>query len=166
MGDVDIRAVAPEEHDVAGEVVVAAYRAVPGSHMSGGYEDELRAVGRRASEADVLVAVEDGRILGCVTFVRDASSPWAEQLGAGESAIRMMAVVPAARGRGVGAALLSACVERARAAGSAALFLHSTPLMTVAHRLYERAGFVRAPERDWSPRPEVPLLAFRLDLSG
>ncbi|MHB8505403.1 MAG: GNAT family N-acetyltransferase, partial [Acidimicrobiales bacterium] len=69
---------------------------------------------------------------------------------------------PAAQGRGAGSALLDACVERARAAGRTAVFLHSTPWMTAAHRLYARAGFERVPSRDWLPVPEVPLLAFRL----
>ena len=31
-----------------------------------------------------------------------------------------------------------------------------------AHRLYERLGFDRAPERDWEPVPRVQLIAFRL----
>ena len=33
--------------------------------------------------------------------------------------------------------------------------------MTSAHRVYERLGFVRAPEDDWSPEPGVTLLAYR-----
>ena len=37
--------------------------------------------------------------------------------------------------------------------------------MATAHRLYERLGFVRTPERDWSPSPDVDLLAYRLPLS-
>jgi hypothetical protein len=36
--------------------------------------------------------------------------------------------------------------------------------MTVAHRLYEDVGFVRVPERDWSPGSGVELLGFRLAL--
>ena len=34
--------------------------------------------------------------------------------------------------------------------------------MTVAHRVYERLGFVRAPERDWEPVPGVHLIAYHL----
>jgi len=33
-----------------------------------------------------------------------------------------------------------------------------------AQRLYERRGFARLPERDWSPGPDVSLRAFRLAL--
>jgi ribosomal protein S18 acetylase RimI-like enzyme len=164
---VEIRPVRPEEVERAGAVVVAAYEALPDHHMTGGYAAELADVARRSVEAEVLVAVtEGGDIVGCVTFVPDASSPWAELVEEGESAIRMLGVIPAGQGRGVGHALLDACIQRARAAGSDSLFLHSTPWMEAAHRLYLRAGFVRIPERDWRPFPEVPLLAFCLALKS
>ena len=115
-------------------------------------------------EADVLVAL-DGELVGCVTFVPDGSSPWAELLEEGEAGIRMLAVLPAAQGRGAGRALLDACVLAAGRLGRSALLLHTTPWMSAAHRLYERAGFERFPERDWLPVPEVPLLAYRLPLA-
>jgi ribosomal protein S18 acetylase RimI-like enzyme len=160
----EIRLVRPEEYDRAGRLVLAAYRALPGQHLSVGYADELAAVDRRALEADVLVAVADD-VVGCATFVPDGSSPWAELLEGDEAGLRMLAVDPACQGRGVGAALLDACIDRARARSRSALFLHSTPLMLAAHHLYERAGFVRVPDRDWTPEPDVPLWAFRLELA-
>ena len=36
--------------------------------------------------------------------------------------------------------------------------------MTAAHRIYQRLGFTRLPDRDWEPVPVVKLLAFTLDL--
>ena len=36
-----------------------------------------------------------------------------------------------------------------------------------AHRIYERLGFVRTPERDWNPLPElvgITLLTYELTL--
>ena len=36
--------------------------------------------------------------------------------------------------------------------------------MTTAHRIYQRIGFTRLPDRDWEPVPGVALLAFTLDL--
>ena len=83
-----------------------------------------------------------------------------------EAAIRMLGVDPAVQKRGTGRALLQACLDRACDLGRDALFLHSTPWMEAAHRLYATAGFVRVPGRDWLPAPEVPLLAFRCDLSA
>jgi hypothetical protein len=36
--------------------------------------------------------------------------------------------------------------------------------MAAAHRLYERLGFTRLPERDWSPLLGVDLLVYARDL--
>ena len=164
-----IRLVRPDEHEEAGQLVVAAYRALPGAHLAGDYGIELADVARRSGEAEVLVALgsgEQGRaeIVGCVTFVPDMSSPWSELLAADESGVRMLAVRPDAQGRGVGRSLVDACVGRARMMGRVALLLHTTPWMAAAQRLYANAGFVRFPARDWAPVPEVPLLAYRLEL--
>ncbi len=165
MPGVQVRPVEPDEYELAGRIVLSAYESVPGNHMTGGYAEVLADVGRRAGEAEVLVAVGP-ELLGCVTFVPNGSSPWAELLGPGEAGVRMLAVDPSAQGRGVGRALLNACIERARQLGRAGLLLHSTPWMEAAHHLYESAGFVRLPERDWLPVPEVPLMAFRLALAS
>lgn len=166
----EVRPVRPDEQEEAAQVVLASYRALPGGHLAGGYSAELADVASRSREAEVIVAVrrsdELGRdeIVGCVTLVPDASSPWAELLDAGEAGIRMLAVRPDFQGRGIGRLLVDWCVARARALGRGALVLHTTPWMTAAHHLYEEAGFVRYPSRDWSPLPEVPLLAYRLGL--
>ena len=163
-GHLEVRLVRPEEHQEAGQVVLAAYQDLPGEHMSGGYAAQLVDVARRAVEAEVLVAVGADGIVGCATLVPGPWSPWAEQLKSDEAGLRMMAVRPDSQGRGVGAALLGACTGRAEALGRQALVLHSTPWMHAAHRLYLAHGFTRLPERDWLPVPEVPLLAFRLVL--
>lgn len=165
VGRVEVREIRPEEYQRAGRLVVDAYRALPGNHMSGGYEVELADVARRSVEAEVLVAIEGAEVLGCVTYVPDRLSPWAEMLDEGEASIRMLATDPAGQGRGVGGRLLDVCIDRARVNGRVALFLHSTPWNLAAHRLYQRAGFSRVPQRDWLPVPDVPLWGFRLDLA-
>jgi ribosomal protein S18 acetylase RimI-like enzyme len=38
--------------------------------------------------------------------------------------------------------------------------------MRAAQRLYQRAGFRRLPDRDWSPRPGITLLAYGLPLNA
>jgi ribosomal protein S18 acetylase RimI-like enzyme len=160
---VEVRPVRPAEYERAGQLVVAAYSALPGAHLSGGYAAELADVPRRAQEAEVMVVVGDDHdsLVGCVTFVPSASSPWAELLESGEAGIRMLAVVPRAQRRGVGRLLVQACIGRAKELQRTALILHTTPWMTAAHRLYETSGFERFPDRDWRPVPEVPLLAYR-----
>ncbi len=50
-------------------------------------------------------------------------------------------LLPAARGRGVGKALIMQCLEAARAHGYARLYLETTDELTQAIPLYERLGF-------------------------
>jgi ribosomal protein S18 acetylase RimI-like enzyme len=76
----------------------------------------------------------------------------------------MLVVDPAARGQGVGQLLVRACLDRARAAGKHRMVISTDPRMTTAHRLYERLGFSRLPERDWSPIPGTDLLVYSRDL--
>ncbi|HEX7166151.1 MAG TPA: GNAT family N-acetyltransferase [Acidimicrobiales bacterium] len=153
------------DFDELGDIVVAAYASLD-HPLDGGYARELRDVARRAVGAVVLAATEasTGRPVGCTTYVPGPESPWAERVADHEAGMRMLAVHPQWLRRGVGAALTSACVARARSEGRRALMLHSTPWMVAAHRLYARLGFVRAPDIDWHPVPDVPLLGYRLEL--
>lgn len=160
-----VREALPAEHAELGEIVVAAYRAAGALAGDEEYVPALRDVAGRARDALVLAAVdgETGALLGCLTYVGDHRSPLAEGAQAGEAAIRMLGVAPAAQGRGAGTALASAAVARARAEGRRAVVLHSQPIMASAQRIYGRLGFRRDPGRDWSA-PGIVLLAFRLDL--
>lgn len=56
------------------------------------------------------------------------------------------------------------CARRARLAGSARLGLHTIDMMRAALRLYERLGYVRAPELDFTPVPGFVVKGYRLDL--
>lgn len=161
-----VRLARPEEFEAAGQVVVAAFEAVLGAHMNGGYAAELADVAGRVGESDVLVVVDEALVVGCATFVHDGRSALAEQLREGECQIRMMAVAPDRQGQGIGQLLLDLALARACELGREAMFLHSTPVMAAAHRLYQRNGFVRAPERDWRPEPELTLIAFRRELAS
>lgn len=60
--------------------------------------------------------------------------------------VRGMAVLPSARGRGVGELLLREVEAFALRNGCARLLLSTTPFLTGAIRLYERFGFQRTPD--------------------
>jgi ribosomal protein S18 acetylase RimI-like enzyme len=77
--------------------------------------------------------------------------------------IRMLAVLPAARGRGVGRALVEACIDLAREAHRRRLVLHTRAVMEDARHIYESLGFVRAPALDFSVEG-IELLGYVLDL--
>ena len=161
----EIRDVRPHEHERVGELTVAAYAALPVDHLWGGYDDEIRKVAERLERADVLVAVENGEIVGAVTYTSDPESPWLEWNEPGEAQIRLLAVDTVVQGRGIGEALVLACIARAREQGMAIL-LHTTNHMPAAQRLYPRLGFVRRPERDvheFEVEHDMTFLAFTLD---
>lgn len=157
----EIRDALPSEHAELGELCVRAYRHI--GSVSDGYAASLRDIAGRAETERVLVAAEGATLLGCVTLIL-GDGPWRELSGPDEGEFRMLAVDPQAQGRGVGEALVRACVEAVRDADRARLVISSATDMTAAHRLYERLGFTRAPERDWKPVPEVQLLSYELAL--
>ncbi|MGW7297927.1 GNAT family N-acetyltransferase [Streptomyces sp. NPDC054829] len=165
--DFEIRPARPAEYDELGEITAQAY--LRDGLLAFGdadwYLSELKDVARRAAAADVLVAADSGRLLGGVTYV-PSGGPMADLARPGEAEIRMLAVAHEARGRGVGQALVQACVDRATGT-SAGIVLSTQPSMRAAHRIYERLGSTRAPERDWHPLPEHPeftLLTYELTL--
>jgi ribosomal protein S18 acetylase RimI-like enzyme len=179
-----IRALRPDEHDLheaLGRLTVDAYRPLVRDMDEDGYDRELADVGGRVAVATVYVALvepegcADGArgggqgaptLLGGITHVPAGSSPLAEFDDLDAAGIRMLAVAPEARGRGVGESLVQACLDRARADGRARVVLHSTEPMTAAHRLYTRMGFERDPSLDrWVPLTDpLHLMAFRLEL--
>lgn len=136
------------------------------------YLDRLRDAAGRAREAELWVAVEqdgtDGAerelVLGSVTDC-PPGSPWREVAGPDEGEFRMLAVDPAAAGRGAATALVQHVLDAWRARGARSVVLSTLPDMAAAHRLYARFGFVRVPARDWSPVPGVELLVYELELS-
>lgn len=151
-----------EEYAAVGELTVAAYI----QFMLGPddpYLDRLRDTSSRATEAELWVAADGDQLLGTVTSC-PPGSPWHELADDHEGEFRMLAVHPDARGRGVGTALTRLCEDRARAHGATGMVLSSLREMTAAHRIYERLGYEREPERDWSPVPGVHLIAYRKPL--
>lgn len=166
MSEVTIRPAREDELPAVGELTFEAYRAngYLDGREDGSYARQLRDARPRYEQAELLVAVDDaGTILGTVAIALPGT-PWREIGGPDELEFRMLAVSPAARGRGVGEALTRRVLDRAAELGCTAVALSSSRLMHAAHRLYERLGFQRTPELDWSPEPGVQLIAYRLAL--
>jgi ribosomal protein S18 acetylase RimI-like enzyme len=159
---VEIRDACADELAEVGQIRVDAYRADRFLSPDSQYEPVLRALG--ADGGHVLVAVDDGGdLIGTVMLQMWPLVGHVVQ-GPDEAEVRALAVRPAARGSGIGRALVAAVIERAVRENVGHLLLYTQPEMIIAHRLYEDAGFVRLPERDWAPEPGLNLLAYGLVL--
>lgn len=113
---------------------------------------------------DRIVAELEGEIVGSVVLFpanTDAYVGTAIELHYPE--IRMLAVTPEARGKGVAAALVLECIRRAKVKGFQAIGLHTADYMESAVKLYNRIGFQRLSEFDFEPANDgIIVKAYRL----
>jgi GNAT superfamily N-acetyltransferase len=162
-----IRDARPEELDEVSLLIRDAYqqyqKSIPPLAWEA-YMRDLMDVRSRLGIAELIVAELDGRPVGTVTLYSDTARLPQQMWPGGWAGIRILAVGPAYRGRGIGRALMNECVRRCRERGISAVGLHTTETMDVARRLYERMGFIRAPEFDFHPASGVVVMAYRLDL--
>ena len=120
----EVRRVRPDEYEDAGRVTALAYSefgpktsADPSLRKRDDdgwdeYFERLADVRSRAEMAIVLVAVEDGRVLGSATLeLKQRVSLTHGPLGPGQAHIRMLGVDPAARGPGGGRGLMVGGLE-------------------------------------------------------
>ena len=164
--DIEIRQVRPEEPEeieAVGRLTAEVYVGEGFIDPGAAYVHELTDTARRARDAEVWVAVLEREVLGSVTFC-PVGSPYREIGRNDEAEFRMLVVSPAARGRGIGQALVELCLTRTREMGYAGIRMSTMDRMNSAHRVYERLGFTRVPQDDWSPVPGVNLLAYAAPL--
>jgi ribosomal protein S18 acetylase RimI-like enzyme len=112
-----------------------------------------------------VVAEQAGALVGSVLLYAPASDAYdGAAPPAAHPEIRLLAVAPELRGHGIGDALMRECIRHARGMGARELGLHTSHSMQAAKRMYERMGFVRAPEHDFQPAGAELVEAFRLPL--
>jgi GNAT superfamily N-acetyltransferase len=150
-----VRPARPADRGAIARLTLAAYREYATVMAPSAWNALDQAV--RASLVDDtgvtrLVAELDGAIVGSAALHASDSAAYGDLAGlAPWPEVRLVAVDPKVRGRGVARALVDECIRRARTSGATALGLHSSQSMRAALRLYERMGFVRDPERDFQP---------------
>ncbi|MDQ2623748.1 MAG: GNAT family N-acetyltransferase, partial [Actinomycetota bacterium] len=159
------RAASDAEIAAAGEITAQAYQADRLIDPDDAYLDELADARRRAREAILLVATLPGArpdspdvVVGTITMAPPGTS-YAETAEPGELELRMLAVAPEARGKGVAEALMKATAREAVLLGFRRLVLSTMDSMAAAQRLYLRLGWTRVPERDWG-HVEIHLRVF------
>lgn len=170
MTELQIRDARPDDREAIQEVTLTSYQqyadVMPPPHWEF-YRQSILETLADVSPAEQIIAEYEGEVVGtALLFPAGAvfSTPDGDSVTLDRPEMRLLAVAPAARGRGVGTALVRECIRRAQQAGVAELTLHTTDMMQVAMRMYEGMGFVRAPELDFYPTPEVTVKGYRLSL--
>lgn len=130
------------------------------------YWQDIGEVRRRLSCTELIVAEFADEIIGTVTLYPDGTRAEGHGWPTGWAGIRLLGVVPEARGQGIGRALTEECLDRARRHGVSVIGLHTNDWMRVAQGMYERMGFQRVPEHDFSLAPDLIILAYRLTIAG
>jgi ribosomal protein S18 acetylase RimI-like enzyme len=160
--EIEIRRAEERDATDVGVLTERVYR--EGGWTSEHYAAVLRDARTRIAQAVVFVATRDGAVVGSVALA-PPGTPFVNVAGADEAEVRMLAVAPDARGRGIADALVARCEQQARAAGLAGVVLSTEATMHAAHRLYRRRGYRRQPERDWAGT-RTTYLVYRVDLAA
>jgi ribosomal protein S18 acetylase RimI-like enzyme len=116
-----------------------------------GQDNWLQMKVRLSSAADLmalgelLVAEDAGGVIGAVLYVPAGRSD-GTLVPSEWATIRMLAVSPASRGRGIGRKLTEECINRARRDGAEIIGLTTADMMQIAEPMYQRMGFRKEAE--------------------
>jgi len=170
VSELTVRDAGPGERGTIQAVTLSAYQEYAASIPAAweGYRQNIIATLAAAAPGTQIVAIDGDRVVGAVLLYPAGTSmgvPGGALVTLASPEVRLLAVAPSARGRGVGAALMNECIRRARSAAATTLTLHTGDLMQAAMRLYERIGFERAHDLDLEPQPGIIAKGYRLDLS-
>jgi GNAT superfamily N-acetyltransferase len=171
MSDLQIRDAHDTDRDAIRDVTLAAfheYEAIlPPAHW-GDYRRDILDALVNVWPAQQIVAEQDGAIVGSVLLYPAGSVFYApdgiSSVRIEQPEVRLLAVAPAARGEGIGTALMQECVRRARLSKASTLTLRTSDMMRAAVRMYDHMGFERAPGLDYRPVPGVTIKGYRLNL--
>lgn len=169
---ITVRDILPGEFDALGTLMVEVYSGLEGFPTPAEqprYYELLANIGSFVGKpgARVLVALSaEGSLLGGIVYFGDMA-----EYGSGgtttaikdASGIRLLGVSSKHRNTGAGKALANACIQLARDSGHSQVILHTTHAMRIAWRLYEKLGFRRSHDLDFSQQG-LPVFGFRLEL--
>ena len=163
-----VRDARPEERAAVRELMLRAYAEYE-TIMDPTSWAELDHAVRSALDANVpsecIVAVDGATPIGTATLYPAHVDAYGDATRVEDCPeVRLVAVAPEARGRGVARALMEECIRRARASGATALGLHTSRSLRAAMALYARMGFERWPESDFQPPGTELIEGYRLRL--
>lgn len=153
-----------------GKLMVTVYSQLdgfPNKDEQPDYYNLLVQVGRftEKPKTRLIIAISStGKINGAVVYFGDMAYYGSGGIAPQEknaSGFRLLAVDPAARGKGLGKLLSQACIKLAKDENQNQLIIHSTKSMQIACKMYENMGFKRSEDLDFN-QGELAVFGFRL----
>jgi ribosomal protein S18 acetylase RimI-like enzyme len=165
MAALTIRRAEARDDDALGDLLIDSFltayaRELPWVVYGDERRQELRDCATKRQEGVVFVAEVDGELAGTV-LVYPPGAPHSEAWLPNTADLRQLAVAPKFFGQALSQPLLDAAEAAAWAMGVERVSLHVRRQATGVCRMYERRGYVRAPDGDLT-FPEVELAAFVL----
>ncbi|MFL6555501.1 MAG: GNAT family N-acetyltransferase [Bacillus sp. (in: firmicutes)] len=160
--------IAEQEIEAVRRLLVESYQqyehAYSNPQLWDNYLTNIKASVDNSDVKKILIAKSEDHILGTLQLFESSETAYQKpELEIFSPIIRLLAVHPQARGRGVAQALIKAGVQFAKSQGADKLYLHSSDKMQQAIRLYEWLGFKRDETKEFRNN-DILVKCFRLDL--
>lgn len=136
-----LRAYASEDRNTVNALALSAFAQY--SHAYHDWETFTKNIGNMAAlseSGEIIVAESGSEIVGAVAYI-GLNAPKAAFFDPSWAIMRMLVVLPAARGAGVGRALAEECLARALRDKAEVFALHTSAIMSVALTMYRRMDF-------------------------
>jgi GNAT superfamily N-acetyltransferase len=165
--EVSIREATEQDREIIAEVMLEAYSQYAAVLPEPSWEDyrsSIRESVYRSGPVARIVAEIDQQIIGSVQLFLSSEAAYGKpELGIESPIIRLLAVSPNARGKGIATLLIQEAIRRSLELGASTLNLHTSDMMASAINLYHRLGFERAYETDILNGQHL-IKGYRLDL--
>jgi ribosomal protein S18 acetylase RimI-like enzyme len=164
VSEVDVRPATADDHAAIDALALEAWQVLKPGYDPQRWNELLASVGKMstlAREGRLFVVATAQQVGGAVGYMPPGrSNPKIFPLD--WPSIRMLVVRPSHRGRGLGKALMNACIRAAREDGARCIGLHTSPIMEVALPMYLRLGFIK--DADLPPIAGAPYARYVLTL--
>lgn len=156
------------EKEAVGRLLVESYSQYQNSYENLqdwlNYASDLTSSVNNPQVEKFLVAKDEEEVLGTLQLFTNSETAYNKpELEINSPIIRMLAVSPAARGKGIAQALVKESINYAREKGADHVYLHTSDKMAAAIRLYEWLGFKRDTSKEFY-KLNFLVKCYRLDI--
>ena len=138
MGDTVIREITPEDNAQVAQVIRKVFEDMGVPKVGTAYADKAlddMYSNYNVPKAAYFVVEYDGKVIGCAGVAQ------LDNYEGNVCELQKMYFLEEARGKGLGAKMIEACLQKAKEFGFEACYLETMPYMEAAQKLYKKNGF-------------------------